>query len=79
MTQALALLFGGAVYLDVSRDGEGALRKFLLVLGALVAFSAGASQVGLAVGPLLPLLDPFALPAVFVLMVGGLGRCSARG
>ncbi|WP_254766717.1 inorganic phosphate transporter [Salinilacihabitans rarus] len=57
----------------VVRDQAGALRGFLLALGALVAFSAGGSQVGLAVGPLLPLLDQVALPATAALAGGGLG------
>ena len=47
--------------------------QFLLVMGAIVAFSAGASQVGLAVGPLLPLTDPFAIPTVAVVVGGGIG------
>jgi PiT family inorganic phosphate transporter len=48
-------------------------RHFLLALGGLVAFSAGGSQVGLALGPLLPLLDSFELPLVALLLGGGLG------
>ncbi|WP_440006815.1 anion permease [Halomicrococcus sp. SG-WS-1] len=48
-------------------------RRFLLALGGLVAFSAGGSQVGLAIGPLLPLLDPFSIPLTAVLVGGGLG------
>ncbi len=48
-------------------------RRFLLALGGLVAFSAGGSQVGLAIGPLLPLLDPYSIPLVPVLVGGGLG------
>lgn len=47
--------------------------QFLLVMGAVVAFSAGASQVGLAVGPLLPLTDPFSIPTVAVVVGGGIG------
>jgi PiT family inorganic phosphate transporter len=43
------------------------------VLGGLVAFSAGGSQVGLAIGPLLPLVDPFEIPLVAVLVGGGVG------
>jgi PiT family inorganic phosphate transporter len=43
------------------------------VLGGLVAFSAGGSQVGLAIGPLLPLVDPFDVPLIAVLIGGGLG------
>ncbi|NIS35856.1 MAG: inorganic phosphate transporter, partial [Actinobacteria bacterium] len=47
----------------------------LLVLGGLVAFSAGGSQVGLAIGPLLPLLGdlPIEVPLTAALFGGGLG------
>jgi len=59
---------------DVYRSGEATgQRHFLLVLGGLVAFSAGGSQVGLAIGPLIPLVDPFDVPLVAVLVGGGLG------
>ena len=54
-------------------DETAGQRRFLLALGALVAFSAGGSQVGLAIGPLLPLLDPFEIPLTAVLVGGGLG------
>jgi PiT family inorganic phosphate transporter len=64
---ALALLW------DVRRDLEAGQRHFLLALGSLVAFSAGGSQVGLAIGPLLPLLGPFDIPLLPVLVSGGLG------
>ncbi|MFW6448670.1 MAG: anion permease [Halobacteriota archaeon] len=52
---------------------ERAHRRFLLWLGALVAFSAGGSQVGLAIGPLLPLVDPLGIPLVAVLVGGAVG------
>ncbi len=59
---------------DVRRDEDGGLRHTLLALGGLVAFSAGGSQVGLAVGPLLPLFDEVgAVSRVTVLAGGGLG------
>ena len=47
-------------------------KRFTLVLGAIVAFSAGGSQVGLAVGPLLPLLDGI-VPLLAILLGGGFG------
>ena len=46
--------------------------RFLIALGCLVAFSAGGSQVGFAIGPLLPLLDG-SIPLRWVLAAGGLG------
>ncbi|KPN29130.1 phosphate transporter family protein [Halolamina pelagica] len=57
ITLVAAAGVGGLVGWDVRRDEAGGLRRFLLALGSLVAFSAGGSQVGLAVGPLMPLLD----------------------
>jgi len=73
---SLLVAFGVAsvVYWDVRRDETGGLRRVLLALGSLVAFSAGGSQVGLAVGPLLPLLDDVGvLSPLAVLLGGGLG------
>jgi PiT family inorganic phosphate transporter len=70
VTVGFALVVAAGLYWDVSRDREGGQRHFLLALGALVAFSAGGSQVGLAVGPLVPLLD---FKLVYVLAGGGLG------
>ncbi|WP_227375068.1 inorganic phosphate transporter [Haladaptatus halobius] len=72
-----SLALAGGVTLALRRelavnDTRGQ-RRFLLALGGLVAFSAGGSQVGLAIGPLLPLLDDFTIPLVAVLVGGGLG------
>jgi PiT family inorganic phosphate transporter len=55
------------------RDEARGQRRFLLVLGGLVAFSAGGSQVGLAIGPLVPLLDAVTIPLPALLAGGGLG------
>ena len=70
---AAAALAAGALWWDLHANGERGQHHFLLVLCGLVAFSAGGSQVGLAIGPLLPLVDPFELPIVTVLVGGGLG------
>ncbi|KYH27080.1 phosphate transporter family protein [Halalkalicoccus paucihalophilus] len=71
----IAFALGAALVVgrDMARDAAGAQRRFLLVLGGLVAFSAGGSQVGLAIGPLLPLLDPFDLSLTAILVGGGIG------
>jgi PiT family inorganic phosphate transporter len=66
-----AAAIAGLVYWDVRRDEAGGLRRVLLSLGSLVAFSAGGSQVGLAVGPLLPLLDELPVVSSFAVLVGG--------
>ncbi len=53
------------------RDG---IRTFLLVLGSVVAFSSGGSQVGLATGPLENLYGvELGLPAIALLGVGATG------
>ena len=73
ITVGLALVAAGALARDVDADPEAGQRHFLLVLGGLVAFSAGGSQVGLAIGPMLPLLEPFAVPLTAALVGGGAG------
>jgi PiT family inorganic phosphate transporter len=74
---AVTLVLSALVVVVLAREmadsQERGQRRFLLVLGALVAFSAGGSQVGLAIGPLVPLLDVVALPLPAVLAGGGLG------
>ena len=70
---APALIAVGAVAQSMYRDEARGQRRFLLVLGGLVAFSAGGSQVGLAIGPLLPLLGDVAIPLWAVLVGGGAG------
>jgi PiT family inorganic phosphate transporter len=72
-TLLVGLLTGGLLFSKMRHDPTGAQRQFLLVLGGLVAFSAGGSQVGLALGPLLPLLGDFDLPLTAVLLGGGVG------
>jgi PiT family inorganic phosphate transporter len=75
LTVSLGLGLGVVVVLRmaVERNQPRAIQGFLLVLGGLVAFSAGGSQVGLAIGPLLPLLDDIAVPLTGALVGGGLG------
>jgi PiT family inorganic phosphate transporter len=70
---AAAAVPAAALWWRIGADAARTQRRFLLVLGGLVAFSAGGSQVGLAIGPLLPLLDPFDLPVIAVLVGGGIG------
>ena len=72
----VTLIFGGIgwaiVYRWMGRNETAAERRFALVLGGIVAFSAGGSQVGLAVGPLLPMLDDL-VPLLAILVGGGIG------
>ncbi|SDL98309.1 inorganic phosphate transporter, PiT family [Halogranum gelatinilyticum] len=72
-TLLAALLAGGLLYQDMAADEARGQRRFLLALGGLVAFSAGGSQVGLAIGPLVPLLDDVTVPLIALLVGGGLG------
>ncbi|NUB90240.1 inorganic phosphate transporter [Haloterrigena sp. SYSU A558-1] len=73
MTAAIAVLWAGAVGFDLRNGLESGERHFLLVLGGLVAFSAGGSQVGLAVGPLIPLSGDLEIPLIALLVGGGFG------
>ncbi|NIC00889.1 inorganic phosphate transporter [Halobacterium sp. R2-5] len=76
----VAFTVGGAAlaYRTVLRHGERETNRRLLIwLGMLVAFSGAGNQIGLAIGPLLPLLDsmsvsasPVLVVASFVLVVG---------
>jgi PiT family inorganic phosphate transporter len=70
---AIAVLVGLALARDMAGDETRGQRHFLLVLGGLVAFSAGGSQVGLALGPLLPLSGSIGIPLIPLLFGGGLG------
>jgi len=70
---AIAALSVVVLWVDLRNDRITAERRFLLVLGGLVAFSAGGSQVGLAIGPLVPLLDDVAVPLWAILAGGGFG------
>lgn len=70
---ALAAMLAIALRQDTQRDLVAGQRRFLLGLGGLVAFSAGGSQVGLAIGPILPLYTSLAIPAVAILIGGGVG------
>ncbi|MDZ5812118.1 inorganic phosphate transporter [Halorubrum sp. AD140] len=71
VTVAVAAIVAAAMYVDLGRDREGAQRRFLLAMGGLVAFSAGGSQVGLAIGPLVPLFVGDASVPLWALLVGG--------
>ncbi|WP_436346427.1 anion permease [Natronorubrum sp. FCH18a] len=72
-TAAIAALWAGAIAIDLRDELERGERHFLLILGGLVAFSAGGSQVGLAVGPLIPLSGDVGLPLIALLVGGGFG------
>ena len=73
VTVGIAALVSVVVYADLGRDREGAQRRFLLTMGGLVAFSAGGSQVGLAIGPLVPIFSDVGVPLWALLVGGGVG------
>ena len=75
ITLAFGVVVAAALAADMRSDEAAGQRHFLLALGGLVAFSAGGSQVGLALGPLLPLFDTagVGIPLVALLFGGGLG------
>jgi PiT family inorganic phosphate transporter len=75
VTVVLAAVVVALMAVDMRTDVAAGQRHFLLALGGLVAFSAGGSQVGLALGPLLPLFDTvdIAVPLIALLFGGGLG------
>ena len=73
VTVAIATLSAVAVYADIGRDRAAAQRRFLLVMGGLVAVSAGGSQVGLAIGPLVPIFGDIGVPLWALLVGGGVG------
>ena len=76
VTVAFAVVMALSLYRDMLGDEARGQRRFLIVLGGLVAFSAGGSQVGLAIGPLVPLLGPGSaveIPLLAVLVGGGIG------
>ena len=74
-TLVFAAVLGSVVFRAMQRDSVRTQQRFLLGLGALVAFTAGGGKVGLAVGPLLPLLEGLVTWSVVtpVLIFGGLG------
>ncbi|MWV41668.1 inorganic phosphate transporter [Natrialba sp. INN-245] len=72
-TTVMAAIWGGAVAIDLENGVERGERHFLLILGGLVAFSAGGSQVGLAIGPLIPLSGDVGVSLLALLFGGGFG------
>ena len=73
-TLGVALTAMATLWVALTRDRAAGQRRFLLFLGGLVAFSAGGSQVGLAIGPLVPLLGGgIDIPLWAVLVGGGVG------
>ncbi|MDY7082058.1 MAG: inorganic phosphate transporter, partial [Halobacteria archaeon] len=66
-----ALVFFAVIRYSVNKSVDRGVKNFLIFLGALVVFSSGGSQVGLATGPLETLFDSLELPGVYLLLLGG--------
>jgi len=78
VTVVVTLLTAAASFQLIRRRTQASvdagIRTFLLVLGSVVAFSSGGSQVGLATGPLEELYGvELGLPGVVLLAVGATG------
>ncbi|MFB6353750.1 MAG: anion permease [Halobacteriales archaeon] len=74
----VSLALGVVTFLGLRRQMQRSvatgIRRFLVGLGALVAFSSGGSQVGLATGPLETLFrTELGLPDIALLLLGGTG------
>ena len=73
-TVVLAAVVFAGLRQQLVRSVDRGVRTFLIGLGALVAFSSGGSQVGLATGPLETLFDTqLNLPDVTLLLLGAVG------
>jgi inorganic phosphate transporter, PiT family len=72
-TLLVGIIVAVLLLVDVRSSVRQGQRHLLFGIGALVSFSAGGSQVGLAVGPLVPMLTPLELPLLVILIFGGLG------
>jgi PiT family inorganic phosphate transporter len=74
VTLAFALAGFSLIRRRTLASTEGGIRTFLVVLGSVVAFSSGGSQVGLATGPLENLYGgELGLPAIVLFGVGATG------
>ncbi len=71
VTLAAALVAAALVRWAVHSDPRSGARTFVVALGALVAFSAGGTQVGLAAGPMLPVVEGLPVQPSHVIGVAG--------
>lgn len=66
-------VFAGLVHRAIRNSVEIGTRNFLIWVGAIVAFSSGGSQVGLATGPLEATIETTGFPMIVILVFGGIG------
>jgi len=61
-------------YVLLRRDETAGTNQFLIVLGLIVVFTSGGTQVGLATGPLEAVFETdLQLPSIYLLVLGGVG------
>jgi PiT family inorganic phosphate transporter len=74
VTLGAAVVSFRAIRRRTRQSAEKGIRTFLIVLGSVVAFSSGGSQVGLATGPLENLYGvELGLPSIVLLALGATG------
>ena len=74
VTVALGVLSFQFIRRRTQQSVDKGIRTFLVVLGSVVAFSSGGSQVGLATGPLENLYSAeLGLPGIVLLAIGAVG------
>lgn len=73
LTVILSSLLAYVVYNRSKGNQKQTMKQFLLVIGSIVAFSAGGSQVGLAAGPLIPLTSDIPISVSAVVIGCGVG------
>ncbi|WP_123535684.1 inorganic phosphate transporter [Halosimplex salinum] len=74
VTVAFAALSFQFIRRRTQQSVDKGIRTFLVVLGSVVAFSSGGSQVGLATGPLENLYSAeLGLPSIVLLAIGAVG------
>ncbi|QZP39260.1 inorganic phosphate transporter [Halobaculum magnesiiphilum] len=71
---AFGLLGLAGTRLLLQRDETAGINQFLVVLGLVVVFTSGGTQVGLATGPLETIFETdLQLPSIYLLALGGGG------
>lgn len=73
ITVILSIFVSLIVKHTYTNDINKLIGHFLIFLGSVVGFSAGASQVGLAVGALIPITESTNIPYISIFYLGGVG------
>lgn len=73
LTLILSLVISYIVYRRSEDNSDRVMKEFLLIIGSIVAFSAGGSQVGLAAGPIIPLQSSLPVSITGIVVGCGIG------